>query len=84
MSKGISGITTALHMIFKNVETTASTTIKSFAKLLSAYKSEQSIIAESPNSRVKHLALHSKKARVRKKNRQRILREYYKNLEVMK
>lgn len=57
-----------------------------FSKIIKAYNDElqleNEIINQYPNSRIKHLALHAKKARVRKKNRQRILNEYYKKLEV--
>lgn len=87
ISKGISELSMGLLKAFKNLGEAISRGTGSFAKLtalLTEYNCENKVIADSPNCRVKHLALHSKKARVRKKNRQRILREYYKNLEVMK
>ena len=79
MSGGFREISKAFSMLASNLK-------ENFSKIIKAYNDElqleNEIINQYPNSRIKHLALHAKKARVRKKNRQRILNEYYKKLEV--
>lgn len=79
MSSGFREISKACYMLASNLK-------ENFSKIIKAYNDElqleNEIINQYPNSRIKHLALHAKKARVRKKNRQRILNEYYKKLEV--
>ncbi|MBQ8574796.1 MAG: hypothetical protein IJ447_01965 [Clostridia bacterium] len=79
MSSGFAEIGKAFRMIVENIT-------ENFSKVIKIYNNElqleSEIIALYPNSRVKHLALHAKKARVRKKNRDRILKEYYRSLEV--
>lgn len=79
MSSGLAEIGKAFRMIVANIT-------ENFSKFTNAYiagiKLADEIIAQYPNGRVKHLALHAKKARVRKKNRDRILKEYYRSLEV--
>ena len=79
MSGGFREISKACYMLASNLK-------EIFSKIIKAYNDElqleNEIINQYPNSRIKHLALHAKKARVRKKNRQRILNEYYKKLEV--
>ena len=81
ISKGVSELSIGLFKAFQNISNLISQATGSFAKLtalLREYNCENRVIADSPNCRVKHLALHSKKARVRKKNRKRILNEYVK------
>lgn len=79
MSSGFAKIGKAFRMLATNIT-------ENFSKIIKIYNNElqleNEIISQYPNGRVKHLALHAKKARVRKKNRQRILNEYYKTQEV--
>lgn len=79
MSRGFAEIGKAFRMLAANIT-------ENFSKVIKIYNNElqleSEIIAQYPNGRVKHLALHAKKARVRKKNRDRILKEYYRPLEV--
>lgn len=79
MGRGFAEIGKAFRMLASNI-------VKNLTKIIKIYNDalqlENEIINQYPNSRIKHLALHAKKARVRKKNRQRILNEYYKKLEV--
>lgn len=80
MRSGWAEIGKAFRMLAANLT-------ENFSKIIKIYNNElyeSKIIAQYPNSRIKHLALHAKKARVRKKNRHRILNEYYKKLEVKK
>ena len=79
MSGGFREISKAFNMLASNLKENLSKIIKAYNDELQL---ENEIINQYPNSRIKHLALHAKKARVRKKNRQRILNEYYKKLEV--
>ncbi len=79
ISKGLANVGEAFRMIFENIKENVSKVINAYS---AGIKLADEIINQYPNRRIKHLALHAKKARVRKKNRQRILNEYYKKLEV--
>lgn len=75
---GVSAIKAADAMssfrkLFSNLVDTCCDFIYAYTDAVTA----KNIIDNAPNGRVKHLALHAKKRRVRKKNTARLLREQY-------
>lgn len=63
---------------FKALGAAANTMAKTFNLLWTAVKRVYDLYEHYPNKRVKHLALHAKKQRIRKKNMRRIGRELLK------
>ena len=67
----------SMHDVLKPAVDKTCEIIINFMGCIEHIKAIEKSIATTPNCRIKHLALHAKKRRVRKKNTARLLREQY-------